>query len=403
MVQQTNKEKIYEALQRTIYKNKKIKLGVFYTPPHIVEKAYDLIQPYLSNTDVIADISAGNGIFLSPCLNLKIDYRAADCDDTAIEFLKQEFSHEKIIKTNSLVNVSREKFKIDKNQSLIIVGNPPYNDTTSLYKKNEKGKMECDEDIYDRDMGIAFLKAYAKLDANIICILHPLSYLIKETNFKRLKNFKDKYKLKDAYIFSSKEFPFTKTEFPIIMALYEKDNHGISYEYIKNFEFKLLNSDKKFVLSKYETIDGYINKYPPSKNEPKISPINIYYYTFRDLNSILRNTTFLDKPNNAIIVNKKNFFKYTYLHCLKTFILKMKKEKQYLFIFGNISPLIDKEFIDENKHLFVIYALNSHKLLKENHQLRKKLFDFYKINQKSVNLQEIEERLSKYFDALYNL
>jgi hypothetical protein len=394
---------IYDGWINTVmHNNKRIKLGAFYTPHHIVEKAYNLIQPYLSNADIIADISAGNGAFLFPCLNLNIDYRAADCDDTAIELLKQNFTHEKIIKTNSLVNVSREKFKIGENQSLIIVGNPPYNDTTSLYKKNEKGKIECDADIYDRDMGIAFLKAYAKLDADVICVLHPLSYLIKETNFKRLKSFKDKYRLKDVYLFSSKEFPFTKTEFPIIMVLYEKDNRGMSYEYIRNFEFKLLNSDKKFVLSRYETTDGYINKYPPHKNEPKTSPINVYYYSFRDLNSILRNATFLDKPNNAIVVNKENFFKYAYLYCLKTFMSKIKKEKDYLFIFGNMSPLIDKEFVDENKYLFIAYTLSNHKLFRENHQLRKDIFNFYKV-EKDINLQEIEEKLAKYFNTLYSL
>jgi hypothetical protein len=384
--------------------SKKIKLGIFYTPTHIVKKAYDLIQPYLNNPNIIiADIAAGNGAFLLPCLNLNIDYRAADYDSEAIEKLKQTFPHEKIIKTNSLINTSREKFKINKNHYLIIIGNPPYNDTTSLYKKNEKGNIECDKDLYDKDIGIAFLKAYAKLDANIICILHPLSYLIKETNFKRLKNFKDKYKLKDAYIFSSKEFPSTKTEFPIIIALYEKDENGMDYNYIKNFEFKILNSDKKFTLSKYQTTDGYINKYPPGKNEPKTSPINIYHYPFRDLNSILRNTTFLNKPNNTIIVNKKNFFKYAYLHCLKLFISKIKKEKQHLYIFGNISPLINKEFVEKNKYLFIIYTLNSHKIFKENHKLRRKILDFYKIDQKNINLQEVEEKLNEYFNKLYNL
>jgi 16S rRNA G966 N2-methylase RsmD len=385
-----------------MHKDKRIKLGIFYTPPYIVEKAYNLIQPYLSGADVIADISAGSGAFLLPCLSLGIDYIAADYDDEAIEILKQKFSHEKIIKTNSLVNVSREKFKIGKNQSLIIVGNPPYNDTTSLYKKNEKGKVECDEDIYDRDTGIAFLKAYAKLDADVICVLHPLFYLIKETNFKRLKSFKDKYKLKDAYIFSSKEFPFTKTEFPIVMALYKKDNCGMSYEYIRNFEFKLLNSDRKFVLSRYETVDGYINKYPPRKNDPKTSPINVYYYSFRDLNSILRNATFLDKPDNTIVVSKEDFFKYAYLYCLKSFVLKMRKEKDYLFIFSNMSPLISREFVEENKHLFVAYVLNSHKLFRRNRQLREEIFNFYKVG-KGTSLQEIEKRLNEYFGTLFSL
>ncbi|ACD65861.1 MAG TPA: hypothetical protein DEA57_01425 [Sulfurihydrogenibium sp.] len=390
-----------------LYENERIKLGAFYTPPHVVDKVFELINPYLNNMNdvVVADIAAGGGAFLFPCLALSIDYRAADYDDKAISFLKQYFSHEKIFKTNSLVNVSREKFKIGKEQFLIVVGNPPYNDTTSLYKKNEKGKIECDEDVYDRDMGIAFLKAYAKLDADIICILHPLSYLIKEANFKRLKGFTNSYRIKDGYIFSSKEFLFTKdTEFPVVIALYEKNKEGMNYDYIRDFEFKLLNSNKRFILSNYETIDGYIHKYPPRKNEPKLSSINIYYYTFRDLNSTLRNTTFLDKEHsNGIPVNKENFYKYAYLYCLKKFVSKIKKQKEDLFIFGNISPLVNKDFVEKNKELFVIYALKDHKLFKKYLQLVKELFDFYKINDKNIDLQKIEKKLNNYFASLYNI
>lgn len=48
-----------------------------------------------------------------------------------------------------------------------------------MYDKNF-----CDEDLFDRDLGVSFLKSYNKLKADVICILHLLSYLIKKTNFE---------------------------------------------------------------------------------------------------------------------------------------------------------------------------------------------------------------------------
>lgn len=38
------------------------------------------------------------------------------------------------IETNLLQNVLRYKFGIEENQKLIIIGNPPYNDKTSIIK-----------------------------------------------------------------------------------------------------------------------------------------------------------------------------------------------------------------------------------------------------------------------------
>jgi len=391
-----------------LLESERIKLGAFYTPPYIVKKVFELIYPYYlnhKNHTVIADIAAGCGAFLFPILSLGADYRVADCDKEAIAFLRQYFIYEKIFETNSLKNISRTKFNIKEDQFLIIVGNPPYNDTTSLYKKDEKGFFECDPDIYDRDIGISFLKAFAKLNADIICVLHPLSYLIKEANFKRLKGFKETYRLKESYIFLSNEFSFTKTaKFPIIIALYEKNQCGMDYEYIRNFNFKFLNKEGEFVLGKWITTDGYINKYPPRTGDPKISPIDIYFYSFRDLNSLLRNATFLgEQKDNTIVVTVENFYKYAYLHCLKKFVLKMKKEKDNLWIFGNLSPLINKNFVEKNKKLFIIYAIKDHKLFGENYELIKKLFSFYQIDEKKIDLQKIEKKLNKYFNLLYKL
>lgn len=391
-----------------LLETERINLGAFYTPSHIVKKVFELIFPYYkknSNNAIIADFAAGCGAFAFPILSLGADYRLADYDQEAINFLKKYFSSEKIFYTNSLKDASRAKFNIKEDDFLIVIGNPPYNDTTSLYKKTEKKSFECDPDLYDRDIGISFLKLFAKLRADIICVLHPLSYLIKEANFKRLKGLKEMYKLKKGYIFSSAEFFFTKTaKFPIVIALYEKNYSGMDYEYIKNFSFKFLERKGEFVLNKYTTIDGYINKYPPRSGELTTSPIDLYFYTFRDLNSLLRNATFLKKPNdNTIVITLESFYKYAYLHCLKIFVLKMKKEKDNLWVFGNLSPLINKDFVENYKKFFVFYSIKTHKLFFEHPEITQKLFEFYQIDESKMCLQKVEEFLSKYFYSLYQL
>ena len=388
-----------------LLENERIQLGAFYTPPTIVQKVVELISPYCEeNKDkvVIADIAAGCGAFIFPILTLGVDYRIADYDKKAIAFLQKYFQFNKIFHTNSLLNVSREKFNIGKEQYLIIIGNPPYNDITSLYRKGKKGSFECDQDIRDRDIGITFLKAFAKLNADVICVLHPLSYLIKESNFKRLKSFKEKYRLKAGYIFPSSMFMFTKsTKFPIVIALYEKDPLGMSYDYIKTFHFKFLEREGGFVLSKFTTTDGYINKYPPRKGGLQFSPIDIYFYSFRDLNSLLRNATFLGKKEtNAIVVTIENFYKYAYLYCLKSFITKAKEN---IWIFGNLSPLVDRKFLERNKALFVFYAIKTHRLFRERTYVVNTIKSFYQIDESKMDLNRIEKKLSCYFSKLYKL
>jgi len=178
------------------------------------------------------------------------------------------------------------------------------NDTTSQFKKGEKGQNICDEDLYDRDIGISFLKSYHKLNADVVCVLHPLSYLIKKANFNRLKDFKKNYKLLKGLIFSSELFQGTGTgKFPILLALYEKNIDGMTFDFINDFRFNILDTDETFVLSNFKTTDGYINKYPPHKNDAQKSPIGLYYYSFRDFNSLKKNASFFTKehPNGVVV------------------------------------------------------------------------------------------------------
>jgi len=379
-------------------KYKRIQLGSYYTPEKLVNRVHEFIKPYLLNRQkdiVIFDSAGGCGAFLVNINNN--DYRIADCDSQACENLKKLFDKSKVFLTNSLVGVSRKKYLIPPTSFLIMIGNPPYNDTTSEFKNGEKGKNICDEDLFDRDLGVSFLKSYHKLEANIICILHPLSYLIKEINFRRLRDFKDNYKLIKGEIFSSELFSGTGlSKFPILVALYERNTEGMTFDYIRQFQFDLLDKKRKFVLSNYITTDGYIDKYPPSKKDVKISPIGLYYYTFRDFNSLKRNASFITKQHyNGIVVTLENLYKYSYLYALK----KLFKPKD-AWLYGNLSPLLIDD-LEKNKGIYVSYALKTNRVFEEvDKSIYKKIIDYYKINLGNIdNIDKLEIEINKKFNS----
>lgn len=375
-------------------KNQRIQLGSYYTPEKPVKLVHEFIQPYLKRSGkntIIFDSAGGCGAFL---FGIKgYDYRIADRDEEACKFLKQHFNQDNIFHTNSLIGINRDKYSIPSSAFLIMIGNPPYNDITSEFKSGEKGQNICDEDLYDRDIGISFLRSYRKLGADVVCVLHPLSYLIKEANFKRLHEFKDSYKLIEGEMFSSAMFHGTGTgKFPILVALYEKNADGMTFEYIKNFRFKILDSDKTFILSNFKTTDGYINKYPPRKNDAQKSPIGLYYYSFRDLNSLKKNTSFFTKQrSNGIVVTLENFYKYAYLYSLKRLF---NPEDSWLY--GNLSPLIDIKEVERDKALYVSYAIKTNRILREiKNSVMKKIARFHNIRIEHTNDVGRMERIIK--------
>lgn len=380
--------------------NKRIQLGSYYTPEILVKRVHEFIIPYLENKKikcVVFDSTGGCGAFIFGLKNY--DYRIADCDSEACKFLKRHFNQYNIFQTNSLKGVNRDKYLIPSSAFLIMVGNPPYNDTTSEFRNGEKGQNKCDEALYDRDIGVSFLKSYHKLNADVVCVLHPLSYLIKEANFKRLRDFKDNYKLIRGEIFSSALFHGTGTgKFPILVSLYEKNTNGMTFNYIRNFKFNILGSSKIFVLSDFETTDGYINKYPPRKNDVQKSPIGLYYYSFRDINSLKKNASFITREHpNGIVVTLENLYKYSYLYTLKNLF-----NPDDAWLYGNLSPLINIKDVQQNKNLYVLYAIKTNKVFREvDNSVIKKIADHYKIKFNNTDDVSKIEKAAK--DRLSNL
>ncbi|MXY26869.1 N-6 DNA methylase, partial [Candidatus Poribacteria bacterium] len=175
----------------------RVNLGSYYTPTEIVNTAWETIAPYVHSQTTVIDTACGYGDFLKNCGQaLTI---GSDIDETAIDVARENSNTVvRFFQTNALSNVSRVKFGIPEQSHLIVVGNPPYNDRTSLIRHSIKSvNFDIDEDIASRDLGISFLRSYNKLEADLICVLHPLSYLIKPTNFRLLKEFTANYKLID--------------------------------------------------------------------------------------------------------------------------------------------------------------------------------------------------------------
>ena len=367
-----------------------VKLGSFYTPKKIVNTVHTLIKNYKNHPNtVILDNAAGTGAFIKK--EDKVIYKAVEFDPVAGKFLKKKLPKKNLFIENAISDVSREKYNIKYSDFLIQIGNPPYNDTTSAYRNGQKGKNICDKDLFDRDLGISFLKSYNKLQSDIICVLHPLSYLIKEANFNRLKLFIQNYKLKKGVLFSSVLFQnVSNTGFPIVIALYERNPNGMKYDYIKTFNFSILNSKKTFKLNNYVNTDSFIRKYPPKKTDLQTSDIGIYYYTFRDINSLIRNRGFhIQRNKNSVVVDLKNLYKYTYL-----FAFKKLFHPQNLWLYGNLSPLGDKQQIEDNKKLFLKYAILSEKRISS--QLKTKVLKFYSIKRNELkNHKQIEKFVSK--------
>ena len=375
---------------RHLSSSEQIKRGSFYTPKEIVDTVHNLIELYKSQDNpVIFDNSAGTGAFIKK--EKAVTYKAAESDSKAVQLLKKKLPAKNIFVGNSLSNVHRAKYNISPADFLIQVGNPPYNDTTSAYRNGQKGKNICDKDLFDRDLGISFLRSYSKLQANVVCILHPLSYLIKESNFKRLKIFAQNYKLKKGVLFSSAVFKnLSSTGFPIVIALYEKNFQGMSYEDIQKFKFSILDGKQSFVLKNYENTDSFIRKYPPKKTDSPISDIGLYYYTFRDINSLMRNRAFhTQRLANSIVVSMNDLYKYAYLFAFKKLFRPVD-----MWIYGNLSPLGNLNLVEKNKKLFIKYMLISEKkaLMELDEQVKKQILKYYSLKASDLkNALQIKE------------
>lgn len=376
----------------------RVNLGSYYTPPEIVETAWKMIAPYLRSQTTVIDSACGYGDFLkNRGQTITI---GCDIDETAIGIARENSDKVRFFETNALHNVSRAKFGIPEQSYLIVVGNPPYNDKTSLIRQSIKRvDFDIDDDLACRDLGISFLRSYNKLRADLVCVLHPLSYLIKPTNFKLLKDFTANYRLIDGLLISSWEFPESAkhTPFPIVLALYEKDTQGMAYNSIRSFRFRI-DGKNDFCLSDFDYIAGYVDKYPkkpPTSDYTLFSSVvegthhpekddRLFFWTLRDINALKRNRTFVENYSaNTIVIDKRKLDYYAYIDVFKRNLHRLP------FYFGNCDVLIDDNLFRQYKSAFISDTVNHHPFLKRHFQIE------------PIEKQQAASGLDMYFKLLF--
>ncbi|MDR0319822.1 MAG: hypothetical protein LBH81_03760 [Rickettsiales bacterium] len=330
-----------------------INYGSYYTPGSVVSIVYDMLRKNIGNAAeyTVLDTSCGYGNFLVMPGSI-----GADCDKTALAQAEKNTDNRRLFHHNSLKDVGRGQYGLGDSDKLIIVGNPPYNDTTSIIRNGIKREnCEIDPDLKHRDLGISFLLSYDKLAADYICVLHPLSYLIKKANFEGLGKFKDNYSLIDSLVISSGEFSATSkaTQFPIVIALYKRGN-GMTYDSICNHAFKT-KDNKRFRIGQFDKLSNYITKYP-NKNEKDFVA---HFWTMRDINALKRTRTFIENEvYNSIRVPKGKLAFYCYADVFKEYIPNIP------YYFGNSDVMIDYPAFDRLRDAFVRKSLRKWGFLK---------------------------------------
>lgn len=341
-----------------------VNLGSYYTPDSIVDLTYSILQKNIQNLRKfsILDSSCGYGSFLNKN-NIASRLIGADIDQTALLKAKEGRSDVEFFHQNSLLNVSRSSLDIKDDEKMIVIGNPPYNDTTSIIRnsiKDASAKDNIDKDIRTRDLGMSFLLSYDKLRADYVCVLHPLSYLIKKANFSLLRKFAQNYKLIDGLIISSHEFSDTSRSmaFPILIALYQRSELGMDYEYIQNYQFRV-KDDGVFRLNDFDTIANYVQKYPNKKSLANDDKPVAKFWTLRDINALRRNRTFIKEDNyNTVYVMLDKLPYYCYIDIFKQYVDMMP------YFVGNCDVIIDNEKFIKIRESFIYQSVTTNPIIK---------------------------------------
>lgn len=335
---------------------RKINHGCYYTPCDIVSLVWRCITPFLDDKTVVFDSSCGEGSFLRTDKGIRLI--GNDSDACAIARAKKKCPHAFFTHHNALRVLKRDAYGIKEDEQLILIGNPPYNDATSLVRHKVK-KIPCaiDDKLKARDLGISFLRSYVYLNADIVCVLHPLSYLIKKTNLNALREFKENYRLTRGIIIKSDVFADASrlSPFPILIALYVKDSKGMDEDYINEFSFEIAGGGS-FNLADFEFISRTIEKYPRKKQDDGRLPL--FFWTMRDINALRRNQTFVaHKSANSLAIKKELLDYYIYVDVFKRHI------RHVPYYLGNCDIVIDHALFLQHRDFFIAECLHHRPML----------------------------------------
>lgn len=332
---------------RQQHKGLRGELGAFYTPPFLAELLKEMLQPTLDalHDPVVFDSSAGLGGILGAFDDYTVV--AADVDAKIVAALG-DMGYVNVHCGNSLKSVSRDTYGIKETADLVIVGNPPFSGARGCEMMNE-----ADMGLGTKDLGLSFLLGAAALKPKAICMLHPLSFLSKPSNFEQLQPLTDNYKLLKGVVVSSADFEpsLSRTPFPVVAALYVPGS--MTFEDIEQFAFdvyeqngSMMDTGKRLLLNAIKTTDEFIRKYPPKAKMDRVSDIGIYQYNFRDANFVIaKGALSCSHTASSIPVSYDQLGLYSYINCFK-------RHFGPHFVFGNFSPLArqadfeNQDFVD---------------------------------------------------------
>lgn len=342
--------------QRHLRRRERVNLGSYYTPRECVEIAESLLMPHIARDTVLLDSASGYGSFLGNPLAETII--GADIDPHAVAEAARLRPEAAVLRRNALVDVCRKSYGISESRRLAVVGNPPYNDRTSQIRRGIKQDFgEMDEGLCKRDLGLSFLTSYARLRADVVCVLHPLSYLIKKANFRLLKEFSNAYELRDGVMISSAVFEENSgsTHFPILVALYARSSRGMSCETVAQFPFRTMDG-RLLRLADYDFLPKYVRKYP--ERNAVVAHDSLFFYPLRDINALKRNRTFVRgyRPD-MIVVDKTKLDYYIYIDVFKRNLHRLP------WYYGNCDVFIDRPLFMEYRSAFVSDAVEHHPFL----------------------------------------
>lgn len=337
--------------------------GKYYSPKGATDLVAGYIQPLLQPDTLLLDLCVGGGAFAQ---GDPTRFYGADIDAVAVQILRH-MGWEHIQCLDALNQINLEAYGIPKDhRDVIIVGNPPYNDRTSINKRGSKGQSVSlvDPRVKATDVGISFMRAYFLLQPRAVAVLHPMTYLLKPSLFKKIANLG--YRLEQYTIFSSRAFStHGSNPFPYGAALWvprdpqaqiegreqpalTPEQLESEWQAIRQREFPVVEIQDAqvtrcnwtFRMANYKTIDEpatKINKYV--SKQP--SNIELYTFNYRDLNSLLAKGNLMNnQPNGVPVVldgDGEELIKACAMNCIKRYWKSGKKPVD--FILGNMSPI----------------------------------------------------------------
>ncbi len=340
-------------------RSSRINLGSYYTGQEYVDIVWDFIRPLLRQGCVVLDSSCGYGNFLRRLDGIRVI--GNDLDALAAKTAGKNKPFAEIHTLNALTNLDRAAYGVAPDETLIVIGNPPYNDTTSIIRHRMKRQLFAIESrIRSRDLGMSFLLSYKQLEAEYICVLHPLSYLIKRANFNSLLPFTNSYRLLDGLVIGSGVFAQTSKfmQFPILISLYARDRRGMNYAWVEQYIFRTIEGPS-FAMRDWDFIGNYVNKYPSTIPSPLPAGEDmLFFYTLRDLNALKRNRTFLDRYcSNAILIDRAKLDYYVYIDAVKDYA------HVFPYYFGNFDVLINQGLFSTYRAAFISLGLSKYPFL----------------------------------------